>query len=243
MVLEPLFLIEKMLNKTDFVMKLRKGLILILCYLIASCSINLNAQKINSDLKKMAIKYKSDFKMDVEMNITYWDLSKSKEVSKGNVKRKGNNYYSNFEGRINLKNQHYNLIITENDKHIIYIPITSINKKNNHDLLPDSNLYEKSIKLIKSDKYSSHYEISNPIYGMVKIQLEVTKTNILKKVKYFYQKSEESPIKEIVITYKNVVFNPIFSTDDFSEKKYFSIVNNKLQPTPNYKGYKLIKAG
>ena len=134
-------------------------------------------------------------------------------------------------------------MITEKDKKIIYLPVNKSSSNNNQQdelaLMNDTNMF-KNIKLIKTDASGKTYEMINPQIGMKKMQLTITSNNVLKEVKYYYEKTEESPIKEVLITYSNVNFNPTFSDLDFSEKKYFQKINGKEVLTTAYKDYSLL---
>lgn len=204
------------------------------------------SQDFRADLIKVYQKFeKSDFKMELKMKIIHWDAS-APVVSTGKVKRKGANYYTSFDGQLNLRNARFTVLVTERDKNIIYLP----NQKNEEKvdiqdpltMMKDTSLF-KNVKLITTSAAGKVYEINQPQYGVKKMQLKISKQGVLKEVKYYYEKTEESPIKEVLITYSNVVFNPTFSSTEFSEKKYFKIVNGKAVLTPVFKNYTITNGG
>ena len=73
--------------------------------------------------------------------------------------------------------------------------------------------------------------------------MTLSASNTLKQVKYFYERSENNPTKEVVISYKNVQFNPTFGKNEFSEKKYFNKINGTEVLTVSYNNYTLLKGG
>lgn len=204
------------------------------------------AQDLNKDFKKVAEKFeRSNFKMDVQMKELHWNKAHQPIVVKGEVKRKGDNYLTDFGGQVNLINNHVQLMVYKSEKSMIYVNLDESreNQSNENSVLPDQKLFNKNAILIQADANGKIYEIKHPHPGMKRMRLKIDPTNILREVKYYYEKIEGNPVKEVIITYSNVVFNPGFSVSDFSEKKYFNIVNNQAIPAIKYKEYKITKVG
>lgn len=205
-----------------------------------------NAQDLKKDLIKVYEKFSdSSFEMEIKMKISHWDGS-APAVSKGKVKRKEDNYYSSFDGQVTLKNEEYTVLITERDKNMIYI----VNQRTEGapsgkeplTMMKDTSLF-KNVKLITADASGKIYEINQPQFGIKKMRLKISAHGILKEVKYYYERTEESPVKEVFITYSNVVFNPVFKTTAFSEKKYFKIVNGNAVLATAYNNYTITNGG
>jgi len=210
-------------------------------------STSLKAQNYRADLIKVYEKLnKSAFKLEVQMKMNHWNALTPSKTLKGVVMRKANNYYTNLAGRVTLQNPFYTIMITEKDKNIFYMPTKKSNKnvsqKEALTMMNDTSMF-KNIKLIYADATGNTYEMIKPTLGMKKMQVKISNTNVLKEVRYYYEKSEETPIKEVVISYSKLVFNPSFNTNDFSEKKYFKKINGKETLTAAYKDYKLSYAG
>lgn len=204
------------------------------------------AQDFKADIIKSYKKFSNAaFQMDVKMKITHWDSSIPSTVSTGTIKRKGANYYSRFDGKINLKNSKYNVIITEQDKNILYFSFENSDKEvvpqNDLSMMNDTAKF-KNVKLIKNDASGKEYEMINPQIGMTKMRISIANNGVLKQVKYYYEKIDDIPVKEVSITYSNVTFNPKFSSTTFSEKKYFQIINNKEVLASQYKNYTINNA-
>lgn len=207
---------------------------------------SVNAQNFKEDILKVTEKFQNaNFKMEVQMKEIHWNNVTQPIVVKGEVKRKGDNYFTDFADQINMINDKFQLVVYKNEKKIIYLKIKDYKKEeltNNSQMLPDEKMFNKDVKLISNNESGKEYEISNPMPGIAKMKLKITKDNVLQEVKYRYEKMEGNPVKEVVITYSKVVFNPTFSSTDFSESIYFKIVNNQPVPTLKYKDYALINA-
>lgn len=177
------------------------------------------------------------------MKIIHWDAS-APVISTGKVKRKGDNYYTSFDGQINLRNKDFTLLITERDKNIIYLPTQKNEEKEDDPLtmMKDTSLF-KNVKIVLADAQGKTYEILNPQLGVKKMRLKISRKGILKEVRYYYEKTEESPVKEVLVMYNNVLFNPTFSSSEFSEKKYFRLVNGEAALTTAYKNYTITNGG
>lgn len=207
-----------------------------------------NAQNIKEDLLEISKKFNEvNFKMNVQMEVMHWNESLPAKISKGIIKRKENNYYTDFENQISLVNNKYRIVVTKLDKQIIYLDLEKVNSSvfdNDKDLakLPEDEAFYKNVKLLKSDKSGNIYELTNPQYGIVKMTIAITKEGVLREIKYYYEKTEDSPVKEIAITYSDVVLNPTFSSTEFSEKKFFKIVNGKPVLNDLYSDYKIINS-
>ena len=222
--------------------------IIVICSACCLITNGLNAQDFRADLLKISQKLSaSSFKMDVKMSVYSWTGATPISTTTGVVKRKGDNYYTLFGGRINLLNASYNVLITEEDKNIIYIPLKNVEnrKSRNQELamLPDTSFYSNNVRLVKNTASGKTYEIKQPQLGITKMRLKISTSNTLKEVRYYYKKTDESPVKEVVITYNNMVFNPSFSGAEFSEKKYFNHVNGKEVLSSAYKDYTLVNGG
>lgn len=246
MVLEQLHLTEKTPNKLNrnLSMKYLKKINIVFLVLLL-ITVKINGQNIKDDLVRVAQKMaQNNFKMNVQMKMVHWEESLPSTISKGIVKRKGNNYYTDFDNQINLINDKYTVIVAKEDKQIIYTEVSNADNTANPNekitSLPENEEFYKNAKLLKSDKSGNIYEIKKPQFGMVKMVIHISKDDVLKEVVYHYEKNEHLPIKEITITYSNVVFNPAFSSTEFSEKFFLKKVNGKVVLTEAYSDYKLI---
>lgn len=213
--------------------------------LLLLITVKINGQNIKDDLVKVSQKMaQNNFKMNVQMKMVHWEEALPSVTSKGIVKRKGNNYYTDFDNQINLVNEKYTVIVAKEDKQIIYTEVSNAentaNPNENFMSLPENEEVYKSAKLIKADNSGNVYEITKPQFGMVKMVIHISKDDVLREVVYHYEKNEHSPIKEITITYSNVVFNPAFSSTEFSEKIFLKKVNGKVVLTEAYSDYKII---
>lgn len=207
-----------------------------------------NAQNIKEDLLEISKKFNEvNFKMNVQMEVMHWNESLPVKISKGIIKRKENNYYTDFDNQISLVNNKYRIVVTKLDKQIIYLDLEKVNSSvfdNDKELakLPEDEAFYKNAKLLNSDKSGNSYEITKPQYGIAKMKIVITKDGVLREIKYYYEKTEDSPVKEIAITYSDVVLNPTFSSAEFSEKKFFKIVNGKPVLNDLYSDYKIINS-
>lgn len=210
----------------------------------------LHAQNLKEDMFKVAEKYQAySFKMNIEMKINHWKSDEPSKVEKGIVKKQGDNYFSDFGDQTTIKNKRYSLMLLKQEKYIQYIDLTQLAKNDSsgyqHDYLEilkaDTTNYNRNAKLISADDKGKEYEVKVADGPIKKMRLKISNNYVLQQITYFYEKTEESPVKEVIITYNNVVFNPTFVSDEFSEKKYFRIVNGKAILTSTYKDYTILK--
>ena len=207
------------------------------------------SQNYKDDIIKLNEKYQDvSFKMNVEMKISYRNTTEPSVVEKGIVKKQQDNYYSDFGDKITLKNKKYNIMALKNEKLLVYMEIATNATNLNHEQMDyltlfktDTNNLDNHIKLITSSKESKTYEIRLGHNGIEKMHLKMSANHVMQQVTYFYEKSDENPIKEVVITYSNVVLNPKFSVSEFSEKQFFTIKNNKAIGSEKFKDYTLQK--
>jgi hypothetical protein len=210
-----------------------------------SFSVKVNAQELQEELKEVYKKFSDNsFKMDMEMTIYFWDTSQEPKVSKGIVKKKKANYYTEFEGQIKLKNKNYNIIVNELEKQLFYWELGDHPSKENEALtmMSDTNSLSK-VKLLKSTSKYKEYEVEVGAQGIAKMSLKINKNKILSEVVYYYPETEENTVKHVKIVYKNVTFNASFLEQEFSEKKYFNLIEGKKVLTKAYKSYTLVNIG
>ena len=209
------------------------------------------SQNYKDDIIKMNEKYQDvSYRMNVEMKISYRNTSEASVVEKGIVKKQQDNYYSDFGDKITLKNKKYNVMVLKDEKLLIYMElVTNTNATNLSDeqmdyltlFKTDTNNLDNYIKLITSSKESKTYEIHLKQNGIEKMHLKMSAEHVMQQVTYFYEKSDGNPIKEVVLTYSNVVINPKFSLSEFSEKQFFTIKNNKAISSEKFKNYTIQK--
>ncbi|NQX98769.1 MAG: hypothetical protein HRT73_12945 [Flavobacteriales bacterium] len=204
--------------------------ILVIIFISLFVEQNLFAQDFQKDLQKVTEKFNEfSFKMDITMKIYHWNSGSPTISSSGHVKKKGDDYYSNFDNRITLINKIYTVMITELDKNIIYMVNSKLGKRisNPVDILPDTNFIKNNVKLLSTKTQFKIYEVNDLKAGIKKMRIKISLKNELKEIRYYYDKMEQSTVKEVVISYSNIVFNPKFLTSDFSEKNTLKLFQEK----------------
>lgn len=209
------------------------------------------AQNYKEDIIKMNEKYQqaTSFKMNIEMKISYKTDADAPVIEKGVIKKQGDNYYSDFADKITLKNKNYSVLVLKSEQLLTYMEIGNntypAEQSNQPDYLAlfkaDTNNLDKHIKLIAATKESKTYEMVLKQNGIEKMHLKMSNEHVMQQITYFYETSDENPIKEVVINYNNVTLNPKFSAYEFSEKQFFVIKNNKAIPSEKFKTYTINK--
>ncbi len=210
------------------------------------------SQNYKDDIIKMNEKYQNvSFKMNIEMQVYHWNNTEANIVEKGIVKKQQDNYHSEFGDKITFKNKKYNILVLKNEKIITYLELANYSNdanvsQNQMDILTsfktDTTNLNKYIKLISSTKETKTYEIPLGQNGIEKMHLKISANYVMQQVTYFYEKIEnDNPIKKVIITYSNVVFNPKFLVNEFSEKQFFTIKGGKAVVSEHYKEYTIKK--
>lgn len=196
---------------------------------------------------------RSSLKMDiVYQGFASYHSKEPEDTQYGIVKKQGENIYNQIGQLESLHNEECNLIVDENAKMISIMKILS--KADVPDLESVLDLIEKymgkskNIIQVKIDQTHKEYSIKIPGYSEYsEIRLVYDfKLWLVKKIILYYNQEEsvvEGGKKEkprLVITYKNIDTNPIFSKTEFKIERFVKRENDQYIGIGKYKGYKVI---
>ena len=211
---------------------------------------NLFSQNEKTDLKKMNETYAhaASFSMKIEMQIQSGNEGTNESrFYKGIVKKSGNSYYSDMAGKTTLLNDNYYLLIDNDHKLMICSkPLGKREKGNTNvsEIYEDSSMFEGA-KMSYVFANSEHKKIRLNYKEGIFDEIDITINSItyaLEEVVYSYRKNSDADVQfsKVVIAYKAIMFNPKFSSADFSENKFIVRSKGKLIPAQLYSDYHLV---
>lgn len=219
--------------------------LLLLCLTIGCWS--LRGQSIREDMEYMQAQYKGVKNLYVEMENKVYEGDRVVQEQYGKIYKKGDLYFYNFKQQMMLVNSKHILMIDHRNKVIVYDEWSKKKaKKLAGTYIPNADdMLERypNVSFVGMDGDYKHYILENKNERMSKVETFFDKqTGYMKEVIYRY--NPKLMTSEIYTHLKlNVIqTKPEFSSNQFSEKQFITVSNNRIKPVGKYSTYTIRKA-
>ncbi|MCB0401219.1 MAG: hypothetical protein KDD41_03990 [Flavobacteriales bacterium] len=214
---------------------------ILFCCLVYS----LAAQNAAADLNMVRQSFMNAGQIGFEVEVYHYPTKNSggELLSKGVMRKSGDNYYSSFRNdKMILNKSKGTVIIDENYKEVTYFPPGKSKQEPQQMSLPDSlfDRFEYAGKVNGLKKYA--YRSDDDQAAILKTELFINENNQLHKLIYYYNKDSKEVsynAYKVEILYKNIMTANI-SKDYFDISDIISWSNNKVHLTKKYSGYTLL---
>ena len=211
--------------------------------LVLALSISGFSQSLKEDLGKMKTLYaESDFRMDMTVNI-YSHEGAILQQNLGEVRRKGEDYYTAMDKTEKLVNSKCALFVDHQRKTIFCRPgfENQSPEESTSAIVPDENQFdEQQAELLEEENNSRTWRITLERGPYKEMDMKVGHEGELIQLTYYYRSTADQPYAYLTIGYSNREFAPRFSQQDFSEKNYVQIKGENVSLSKNYANYELI---
>ncbi len=224
---------------------MKKSFFSCLCMVILST--NLVAQDFNEDYKKVQRKYAqlNNFYCEIRVSMfEHADSPEPEEIMMTLLKKKGDEYLYETKENIFLTNERCILNVDKQQKRLIY----TVKEKRKESAAPDKSLTAMMDSLLKKNdsviyegmsqgrkKYVVYAYSSSIIRSEIYIDDQM---QLCSRLVYHYKPGKLNNSEKVIIDYEKINTSPVFTQEDFSEKKY-AVYNGKvLKSTRAYADYK-----
>jgi hypothetical protein len=209
--------------------------------------LKVSAQDFSQDHKKVQMAYLNlnDFYCEIKIDMyTKTNASKPDRVLKSVLKKQANNSWHTIGKTTVLVNDKCMLYLDENQKTILYTKLDALDKKKSSnpyingviDSLPKKN---DSVVFNGISDGKIKYTLYTSKQTIVRTEISIDQqTYLIAKIVYYYKTGKQMEFEKIEIGYENRNMNPIFSKDEFSEKKYVNYTGKTLKPALAFAEYR-----
>lgn len=218
---------------------------------ILFCSIigwlNMQGQSIQEDMEYMVAQYKGVKNLYVEMENKVYEGANVVQAQYGKVYKKGDLYFYDFKENLLLVNSKHILIIDNRNKVIVYDKWSKQKaKKLAGSYIPDiDDLLKRypKVSFVEGEEKYNHYILENPKERMSTVETFFDKkTGYMKEVIYRYNPKMMTSDIYTHLKLKVIESKPSFESNQFSEKQFIKISNDRIVPIGKYQNYTLRKA-
>jgi len=216
----------------------------ILCSLFSN---SINAQNIAEDIKKMnaANIYSEQFMAQLTVKVFSSEKDEKPSITQYyEIKKKGKDLYYKIDNKRILVNSSCVLVINDKEKKVLY------SKNNGKSPLNNQSIDVNVDSLVKAYDNVEFKGITNGLKQYVIHQ----KKNPIPTIEIYFSENGEKlskliyhydtkayPVNNLVeINYTKWTYSPQFEANDFSEKKYITKINNKIQLVAALHAYQLV---
>jgi outer membrane lipoprotein-sorting protein len=211
------------------------------------CCLSLNAQSIREDMEYMQAQYKGIKNLYVEMENKVYEGDKVVQEQYGKIYKKGDLYFYDFKENQLLVNSKHILIIDNRNKVIVY---DKWSKKKAQKLagtyIPNvDDMLERypKVSFVGVEEEYKHYILENAKERMSKVETFFDpKTGYMKEVIYRYNPKLMTTNIYTHLKLNVIESKPSFENNQFSEKQFIKISNDRIVPVGKYSNYTIRKA-
>jgi|GEM_PF-7063613 len=214
------------------------------------------AQKVMTDFDRVRQTYTNLTGLSTNMEYTVFRGHEGQQavvVQSGSYKTDMKDSYLFKLGTVTqLRNANYDIMVSEEEK---AITVETRDASKNMSLLgidTAGGVWDKAVKVGEAEGIRTwRVKFADPSseYSQMDITVD-TKHWLIKSISMYYrvnmaqylssEDKQDNYLPKLTIQYKNVVLNPTFSENEFSEKKFIKISNGKILPAGIYQPFELI---